>query len=56
MPVQRCEQDGEPGFRWGSDGKCYTYTEGDESSMERARDNALEQGRAIEASKKREAE
>lgn len=52
MPLQECQQDGNPGYRWGSDGKCFTYTEGNDSSKERARDNALEQGRAIEASKK----
>lgn len=52
MPVQNCEQDGEPGFRWGSDGKCYTYDPNSESSKERARDNAMEQGRAIDASKR----
>lgn len=54
MPVQSCNQDGKPGFKWGQEGKCYTYTAGDKASMERARNRAAEQGRAIEASKNKD--
>ncbi len=49
MPVQECTLDGKPGFRWGEEGKCYTYTPGDEASREAARAKAEKQGRAIEA-------
>lgn len=49
MPVQQCQSDNKPGFKWGPQGKCYTYTAGDEASRERARGLAEEQGRAIEA-------
>ena len=24
MPVQRCEKDGKKGWKWGSEGTCYT--------------------------------
>jgi len=51
MPVQECQEDNKPGFKWGITGKCYTYTEGDDASRKKARENAGEQGRAIEASK-----
>lgn len=51
MPVQECQKDGKPGFKWGSEGKCYTYTEGNDRSRERARSKARKQGIAIEASK-----
>lgn len=51
MPVQRCQRDNKPGFKWGDQGKCFTYEPGNEQSRERARNQAKEQGRAIEASK-----
>ena len=51
MPVQDCQENGKPGKRWGESGKCYTYTPGDKASLDRARNRALEQGRAIESSK-----
>lgn len=53
MPVQRCEKDGKPGYKWGQEGFCYTYTPGDDRSELRARDKAEEQGRAIEANQNR---
>lgn len=53
MPVQSCQNDGKPGFRWGKQGKCYIYTPGNKESMDRARNRAAEQGRAIEASKQK---
>lgn len=49
MPVKNCQRDGQPGFKWGDEGKCFIYTAGDASSRERARNQAEEQGRAIEA-------
>jgi len=49
MPVMRCQKNGKPGFKWGKNGKCYTYTPGDAASRERAKKKALAQGRAIKA-------
>ena len=42
MPVQRCTVDGKPGWKWGSQGKCYVN-----------KAKALAQGRAIEARKRK---
>lgn len=50
MPVESCQLNGKPGFRWGSSGKCYTYTEGDKASMDRAKQKAGKQGQAAHAS------
>lgn len=47
MPVERCQSGGKPGYRWGSEGKCYTYTAGDRASKDRARQKAIAQGVAI---------
>jgi len=49
MPVQRCQQDGKPGFKWGKRGKCYTYNPNDTKGKAEARLKAETQGRAIEA-------
>ena len=51
MPVKRCQSDGKPGYKWGDEGKCYTYTQGDDESRERAKAKAERQGRAVEANK-----
>jgi hypothetical protein len=48
MPVERCSEDGKPGWRWGSAGKCYTYAPGDEDSSNEAKRKAHVQGAAIE--------
>ncbi len=45
MPVERCTENGQSGFRWGREGKCFTG--------EGARARAERQGRAIEAAKRR---
>jgi len=47
MPVQNCRHNGKPGKRWGTRGKCYTYTPGDKQSRQRAVEKAKAQGRAI---------
>ncbi len=47
MPVNRCQSGGKPGYKWGDAGKCYTYTPGDSSSEEAAKDKARRQGQAI---------
>ncbi len=49
MPVQPCQSDGKPGYKWGESGACYTYTAGDDASMGRARSAAERQGRAARA-------
>lgn len=51
MPVESCVLNGKPGFRWGKQGKCYTYKSGDTASRARARAQAARQGRAVEANK-----
>jgi len=50
MPVKRSTKDGKPCYKWGDEGKCYTYTAGNKSSRERAKRKAAEQGQAIKAS------
>lgn len=52
MPVERCRKNGKPGYRWGKEGHCYSYTAGNKSSRERAKRKAEAQGRAIESNKK----
>ena len=47
MPIQSCQSGGKPGYKWGSSGKCYTYTAGDEKGKARALRQAKEQSRAI---------
>lgn len=51
MPVESCQRDGRPGYRWGQAGTCYTYAPGSDSAREAAHARAARQGRAIEASK-----
>jgi hypothetical protein len=54
MPIRECQEGGRPGFRWGNASKCWTYDPNSDASRERARRECLEQGRAIEASQRRE--
>lgn len=49
MPVQPCASKGKPGYKWGEQGKCYTYTAGDAVSRQRAWSLAARQGRAVKA-------
>lgn len=51
MPVQKCQENGNPGWRWGKSGKCYTYTKGDKEGSKRAHEKAARQGRAIQVNK-----
>lgn len=53
MPRVRCQRNGKNGWKWGGSGFCYTFTEGDKGSEQRAKDKADRQGRAIESSKSR---
>jgi hypothetical protein len=47
MPVKQCQDNGNPGFKWGDMGKCYTYSPDNEGSKRNARKKALTQGLAI---------
>lgn len=46
MPVQRVNVDGEDGYRWGREGKVYTFEPGNRASEDEAREKAEAQGRA----------
>jgi len=43
MPLKKCTSNGKSGYKWGDSGKCYTGPN--------AKNQALKQGRAIEANK-----
>lgn len=45
MPLKRCTKDGKSGWKWGDAGTCYTGPN--------AKEQAMKQGRAVEASKAR---
>jgi hypothetical protein len=47
MPVQDCTSGGEPGYKFGEEGFCYTYTPGNEQSRKEAKQKAYLQGVAI---------
>lgn len=49
MPLNRCESDGSPGWKWGDapSAKCYTYTAGNEESEKAARKKAMAQAAAM---------
>ena len=49
MPIKKCRSNGKPGYKYGDQGKCYTYTTGNKTSREKAKKKAGEQGRAIKA-------
>jgi hypothetical protein len=50
MPINSCSSNGSPGFKWGDDGKCYTYASGDNEAMKEARKKAQAQGVAARMS------
>ena len=56
MPVERCQRDGKPGFRWGEKGFCYTYERNNDESRDRAFEKARKQGQAIKVSQSRSKE
>ena len=45
MPLKQCQKNGVKGWKWGDEGKCYTGSN--------AKEKAKEQGRAIEANKRK---
>ncbi len=53
MPVFRCQKNMLPGFKFGKEGKCFTFRRGNEQARRRARERAARQGRAIKASQAR---
>lgn len=53
MPVQACQVNGKPGYKYGANGTCYTYTSGDKASREGSKAKAAKQGRAIKASQEK---
>lgn len=48
MPVKKCEKDGKPGYKYGDEGKCYTYEKGNEEERKKAKEKAFKQGAAIQ--------
>lgn len=56
MPVQACVKDGKPGYRWGQQGTCYTYTPGNTKERTEARLKAEAQGYAVRKSQQRRGE
>jgi hypothetical protein len=48
MPIKECQLNGKPGFKWGDQGYCYTYTSGNKTSMDNAKKKVMEQAVAIE--------
>lgn len=47
MPLQRCQSEDQPGWKWGDAGKCYVYTAGNEDSETAARKKAMAQAAAM---------
>jgi phage head maturation protease len=47
VPLNRCQDDDKPGWKWGDAGKCYVYTAGNEESEKAARKKALAQAAAM---------
>ena len=47
MPLNRCQEEGKPGWKWGDAGTCYVYTAGDEASELAARKKAMAQASAM---------
>lgn len=52
MPIKNCRHNEQPGFKWGDAGKCFTYIAGNDKSKSQARAKAVEQGQAIEISRR----
>ena len=50
MPIQSCQSNGLPGYKYGESGKCYTYHPNNEESRKMALKRAEAQAGAIKAS------
>jgi hypothetical protein len=46
MPVQSCSNNGNPGYKWGEQGACYTYPKGNLAQKKKAKRKAFYQGLA----------
>ena len=47
MPLKRCQKEGNPGWKWGDAGKCYTYNPKVLGSEAVAKSKAKKQAAAI---------
>jgi len=47
MPIKNCQINSEPGYKWGTQGKCYAYDPDDSASKEEAKKKAIAQGVSI---------
>jgi HK97 family phage prohead protease len=47
MPLKRCQDNNQPGWKWGDAGKCYIYTPNDAESELAAKKQALKQAAAM---------
>lgn len=47
MPVKDCSENGKQGYKWGDEGKCYTYSPNNEGEKRNAKKSAIIQGIAI---------
>jgi hypothetical protein len=47
MPIQRVTKNGKPAYRYGDEGKAYTYSAGNVAGRKRAKRKAIQQGLAI---------
>ncbi len=52
-PLERCQKDGRPGWKWGAGGACFTYDPNDKGGEKAARKKAMDQAVAIAYSEKR---
>ena len=50
MPLMKCRVGGKPGWKYGEQGKCYTYEPGDKKSEAAAKLKAVKQGIVISKS------
>uniref|UniRef100_A0A6M3L919 DUF1508 domain-containing protein n=1 Tax=viral metagenome TaxID=1070528 RepID=A0A6M3L919_9ZZZZ len=50
MPLMKCQEKDKPGWKYGTDGKCYTYTPNNKASEAAAKVKAAKQGVAIASS------
>jgi hypothetical protein len=52
MPINQCEFNNKPGFKWGHTNKCWTYNPRDEQSKKEAKKNCIRQAIRIEGPEK----
>jgi hypothetical protein len=45
--IKKCQSNGKQGYKYGDNGRCYTYPEGDEQARKDAKQKAIAQGVAI---------